>query len=218
MKWKGTRNQTRQLGYWPTSCTNLLSHTRGLALSCTPTSSPGQDIYIDKTQDRGICAKYDKDPMITLLQWSLSLTLSLSHISIVFTIVHSSAAKNTQTGEDVAIKKVTKVFEKAILAKRALREVKLLRHFSGHENVCIFFQRTFPFLCYAVPIAQWPIGPIIDIGNRKQTSPSASRPCHNTHFFFSISLPPDIPFLVTSLCLSRWCILCSCQNSKTPQT
>ena len=46
-----------------------------------------------------------------------------------------SAAKNTQTGEDVAIKKVTKVFEKAILAKRALREVKLLRHFAGHENV-----------------------------------------------------------------------------------
>ncbi|KAG9326389.1 hypothetical protein KVV02_008009 [Mortierella alpina] len=45
------------------------------------------------------------------------------------------AAKNTQSGEDVAIKKVTKVFEKAILAKRALREVKLLKHFSGHENI-----------------------------------------------------------------------------------
>ncbi|KAG0021504.1 Mitogen-activated protein kinase [Entomortierella chlamydospora] len=45
------------------------------------------------------------------------------------------AAKNTQTGEDVAIKKVTKVFDKTILAKRALREVKLLRHFSGHENI-----------------------------------------------------------------------------------
>ncbi|CAG8499187.1 8009_t:CDS:10, partial [Scutellospora calospora] len=45
------------------------------------------------------------------------------------------AAKNTETGEQVAIKKVTKVFEKNILAKRALREVKLLKHFSGHENV-----------------------------------------------------------------------------------
>lgn len=54
-----------------------------------------------------------------------------------------SAAKNTQTGEDVAIKKVTKVFEKAILAKRALREVKLLRHFSGHENVSDFSFSTF---------------------------------------------------------------------------
>ncbi|CAG8709633.1 8126_t:CDS:10, partial [Racocetra persica] len=45
------------------------------------------------------------------------------------------AAKNTETGEQVAIKKVTKVFEKNILAKRALREVKLLKHFSGHENI-----------------------------------------------------------------------------------
>ncbi|KAJ3089953.1 Mitogen-activated protein kinase [Quaeritorhiza haematococci] len=40
-----------------------------------------------------------------------------------------------ETGQDVAIKKVQKVFEKSILAKRALREIKLLRHFSGHENI-----------------------------------------------------------------------------------
>ncbi|KAJ3237763.1 Mitogen-activated protein kinase [Chytriomyces hyalinus] len=46
------------------------------------------------------------------------------------------AAKNLQTGQDVAIKKVLKVFEKSILAKRALREIKLLKHFNGHENVC----------------------------------------------------------------------------------
>ncbi|KAJ3192984.1 Mitogen-activated protein kinase, partial [Entophlyctis luteolus] len=37
--------------------------------------------------------------------------------------------------EDVAIKKVLKVFEKSILAKRALREIKLLKHFNGHENI-----------------------------------------------------------------------------------
>jgi len=49
----------------------------------------------------------------------------------------NSAAKNTETGEQVAIKKVTKVFEKDILAKRALREVKLLKHFNGHDNVFI---------------------------------------------------------------------------------
>lgn len=73
--------------------------------------------------------------------WSILQTLkalffifALTNLS-GFPALHS-AAKNTQTGEDVAIKKVTKVFEKAILAKRALREVKLLRHFSGHENVC----------------------------------------------------------------------------------
>ncbi|KAG2184257.1 hypothetical protein INT44_009272 [Umbelopsis vinacea] len=45
------------------------------------------------------------------------------------------AATNTQTNEQVAIKKVTKIFEKQILAKRALREVKLLKHFNGHENI-----------------------------------------------------------------------------------
>ncbi|KAJ3065854.1 Mitogen-activated protein kinase [Podochytrium sp. JEL0797] len=45
------------------------------------------------------------------------------------------AAKNVATGQDVAIKKVLKVFEKSILAKRALREIKLLKHFNGHENI-----------------------------------------------------------------------------------
>lgn len=47
-----------------------------------------------------------------------------------------SAATNTQTQEGVAIKKVTNVFSKKILAKRALREIKLLQHFRGHRNVC----------------------------------------------------------------------------------
>lgn len=46
-----------------------------------------------------------------------------------------SAATNNQTGQGVAIKKVTNVFSKKILAKRALREIKLLQHFRGHRNV-----------------------------------------------------------------------------------
>ena len=45
--------------------------------------------------------------------------------------VRYSAATNNQTGEGVAIKKVTNVFSKKILAKRALREIKLLQHFRG---------------------------------------------------------------------------------------
>ncbi|GAB0145584.1 Subtilisin-like proteinase Spm1 [Epichloe bromicola] len=44
------------------------------------------------------------------------------------------AAVNGQTNEGVAIKKVTNVFSKKILAKRALREIKLLQHFRGHRN------------------------------------------------------------------------------------
>lgn len=55
--------------------------------------------------------------------------------AIVFHIYNSSA-KSIETGQEVAIKKVTKIFDKPILAKRALREIKLLRHFNGHENVC----------------------------------------------------------------------------------
>ncbi|KAI9025078.1 MAP kinase [Phycomyces nitens] len=45
------------------------------------------------------------------------------------------AAKDTSNDEQVAIKKVCRIFEKNILAKRALREVKLLKHFNGHENI-----------------------------------------------------------------------------------
>lgn len=48
---------------------------------------------------------------------------------------------NNQTNEGVAIKKVTNVFSKKILAKRALREIKLLQHFRGHRNVS---QASFP--------------------------------------------------------------------------
>lgn len=35
----------------------------------------------------------------------------------------------------MAIKLVTRVFEKVQLAKRALREITLLRHFANHENI-----------------------------------------------------------------------------------
>lgn len=45
------------------------------------------------------------------------------------------AAKDTNSDEQVAIKKVCRIFEKTILAKRALREVKLLKFFNGHENI-----------------------------------------------------------------------------------
>lgn len=47
---------------------------------------------------------------------------------------HSSAADEI-SGETVAIKLVTRVFDKIQLAKRALREITLLRHFASHENI-----------------------------------------------------------------------------------
>lgn len=38
----------------------------------------------------------------------------------------------------VAIKKVSNIFNKEVLMKRAVRELKLMRHFRGHKNVCDF--------------------------------------------------------------------------------
>lgn len=45
------------------------------------------------------------------------------------------SAADEISGETVAIKMVTRVFEKIQLAKRALREITLLRHFANHENI-----------------------------------------------------------------------------------
>ena len=45
------------------------------------------------------------------------------------------SAADQISGETVAIKLVTRVFEKVQLAKRALREITLLRHFANHENI-----------------------------------------------------------------------------------
>ena len=46
-----------------------------------------------------------------------------------------SSAADEISGETVAIKLVTRVFDKVSLAKRALREITLLRHFANHENI-----------------------------------------------------------------------------------
>jgi len=45
------------------------------------------------------------------------------------------SAYDTLTGQRVAIKKITDAFQDLVDAKRILREIKLLRHFDGHENV-----------------------------------------------------------------------------------
>lgn len=46
------------------------------------------------------------------------------------------SAKEIATQTDVAIKKIgARNFDETMLAKRALRELKLLRHLNGHDNV-----------------------------------------------------------------------------------
>ena len=44
---------------------------------------------------------------------------------------------NSETREEVAIKKIGNAFDNRIDAKRTLREIKLLRHMD-HENVSLF--------------------------------------------------------------------------------
>ncbi|KAL7411317.1 kinase-like domain-containing protein [Mrakia frigida] len=45
------------------------------------------------------------------------------------------SAQDDISGETIAIKMITRVFDKVILARRALREITLLRHFAAHENI-----------------------------------------------------------------------------------
>lgn len=52
------------------------------------------------------------------------------------------------------MKKVTNVFSKKILAKRALREIKLLQHFRGEEILICLFNSSRGL---AFPILTWNI-------------------------------------------------------------
>jgi hypothetical protein len=91
-----------------------------------------------------------------------------------------SAATNNQTGEGVAIKKVTNVFSKKILAKRALREIKLLQHFRGQylaasDTIGVLTysrtsQRMTPFLA-ALPLSR----------ARTDTAPTDNMPLRYGH-------------------------------------
>lgn len=49
-----------------------------------------------------------------------------------------SAAFNSETREEVAIKKIGNAFDNRIDAKRTLREIKLLRHMD-HDNVSFVY-------------------------------------------------------------------------------
>lgn len=78
------------------------------------------------------------------LMVSFGIVLSLYHSFYYVLMINNSAAINNETQEGVAIKKVTNVFSKKILAKRALREIKLLQHFRGHRNVGLSFMNLLP--------------------------------------------------------------------------
>ncbi|EJD43770.1 kinase-like protein [Auricularia subglabra TFB-10046 SS5] len=62
-------------------------------------------------------------------RWTLGRELGQGAYGVVV------AAEDKICGETVAIKLVTRVFEKVQLAKRVLREITLLRFLAGHDNI-----------------------------------------------------------------------------------
>ncbi|BEJ11656.1 hypothetical protein CspHIS471_0201160 [Cutaneotrichosporon sp. HIS471] len=62
-------------------------------------------------------------------RWRLLRALGQGAYGLVVSV------QDTLSGEPVAIKCITRVFDKPILARRALREITLLRHFGEHENL-----------------------------------------------------------------------------------
>lgn len=54
--------------------------------------------------------------------------------TVTWTMFLYSAAVNSDTHEQVAIKKIGNAFDNIVDAKRTLREIKLLRHMD-HQNV-----------------------------------------------------------------------------------
>jgi serine/threonine protein kinase len=59
------------------------------------------------------------------------------------------------TGDKVAIKKIVNSFQNLKDAKQTLREIKLLRHFSGHENIISLKDVCPPPLFYGNGLASW---------------------------------------------------------------
>ena len=55
---------------------------------------------------------------------------------------------NSETKEEVAIKKIGNAFDNRIDAKRTLREIKLLTHMD-HDNVRSFLLFSFYLLCFS---------------------------------------------------------------------
>lgn len=73
------------------------------------------------------------------------LTLHCTRLRYMY-IFWCSAAVNSQTREEVAIKKIGNAFDNRIDAKRTLREIKLLLHMD-HENVRLSYCLNCLYIC-----------------------------------------------------------------------
>lgn len=74
--------------------------------------------------------------------------------------IHNSSATNTTTGEQVAIKKLSRPFQTTMHAKRSFRELKLLRHMnhenvSSYKHVCWYGWELFSRICTCKNLICW---------------------------------------------------------------
>ena len=75
--------------------------------------------------------------------WTNVNVFLIRFMSDIVDAMHSSAV-NSETNEEVAIKKIPNAFDNMIVAKRTLREIKILGHMN-HENVRFLFEN---YMCF----------------------------------------------------------------------
>lgn len=90
-----------------------------------------------ETQDRKVFKVFNQE-FIVEEPYTVTKELGQGAYGIVCAATHSA------TSQGVAIKKLTNIFSKKILAKRALREIKLLEHFRGHRNITCLYDMDIP--------------------------------------------------------------------------
>jgi ATP-dependent RNA helicase DDX18/HAS1 len=96
------------------------------------------------------------------------------------------------TGEGVAIKKVTNVFSKKILAKRALREIKLLQHFRGMSFPYFTLPPIVEFILTDSRTPKCTFNPAHDPSTLQTTSQNANMPGSQITCLYDMDIPrPD---------------------------
>lgn len=68
------------------------------------------------------------------MEWFGMSLVVLFYLFLYLILITSSSAINKETGEKVAIKKISNAFDSLKYTKRTLREIRILRHFN-HENI-----------------------------------------------------------------------------------
>lgn len=72
-------------------------------------------------------------------RYQIQKVLGKGSYGVVCSAIDTKAAMiNNNETVHLAIKKVSNIFNKEVLLKRAVRELKLMRHFKGHRNVIIY--------------------------------------------------------------------------------